>query len=66
MRVYQNKFLPYKAEQLLLAGFDTPSYPHYSYVSDLSCDCAAGMPHLLQKTEYHEILVKTDKLFRFG
>ena len=24
-RVYQNKLLPYKAEQFLLAGFDTPS-----------------------------------------
>ncbi len=26
MRVYQNKLLPYKAEQLLLAGFATPSF----------------------------------------
>ena len=25
MKVYQNKLLPYKAEQFLLAGFDTPS-----------------------------------------
>ena len=24
-RVYQNKLLPYKAEQFFLAGFDTPS-----------------------------------------
>ena len=46
--------------------FATPYTRIIAYVGDLSCDCAAGMPHLLQKSECHEMLVKTDKLFRFG